>query len=269
MFADEPPEWDFDGPVMRVRGELAGTTHHEAAHSVFKYALGCKQGKTSVTVNYHRAANGAVYVGHSGLSGAWRTLGEIAPPRQKPQDIHVSLDGEALMCWRPMMRRAMIATAGHASERRYLQSQGLPFTARSGDDREDCEIEARRCWACAGRNGEALLRLAWRETQTLLEDPAIWRAVEAVEGKLFSGILWREPSDPRPGDRAEFALEGEQVEDLIANTGLRFGQFWQEHRCGPSRVRARPISKRFRAVVEQWATESISTPKLKETCDAC
>jgi hypothetical protein len=86
---------------------------------------------------------------------------------------------------------------------------------------------------------------------------------------LFSGLLWREPPDPHPGDEISFALEGEQVEALIASIGLHFGAHWNEHKCGPSCVRARPISKRFRKTVEQWAAESISTPKLKEIENAC
>jgi hypothetical protein len=270
MLAAEEPEFYFDGPILRVRGELAGTTHHEAAHGVFKYALGCGQGPVSVTLNYRRSANGAVYVGHSGLSGARRAPGEIPPPRQKPQDIPISLDSDIFMCWRPMMRLTMIAAAGHASERQYFKSQGLPFTARSGDDREACEIEARRCFACSGRNGNALLRLAWHKTQTMLDDPQIWRAVQAVEGALFSGILWKEPADPRPGDEVEFAIKGADVEALIESTGLRFGAYWQEHRCSPECVRARPITKRIRATVEQWAADSASSLKsenIKELCE--
>jgi hypothetical protein len=106
--------------------------------------------------------------------------------------------------------------------------------------------------------------LAWARTQHLLEIPEVWRAVEAVEGALFSGLLWREPPDPRPGDEVEFAIEGAEVEALAAAAGLRFGAHWQEHRCSPECVHTRPISKRFRETVEAWAAESISTPKLKE-----
>jgi hypothetical protein len=149
-----------------------------------------------------------------------------------------------------------------------LPGQCLPFAANSIIDRDACERAARQTWACAGRNGEALLRLAWARTQTLLEMPEVWKAVEFIEGKLFSGILWRELPDPRPGDRAEFAIEGEQVEALIASTDLRFGQFWQEHRCSPSCVRARPISKAFRKTVEQWTSESLKPETAKELCDA-
>jgi hypothetical protein len=232
-----------------------------------KFALGCGQGPVSVTVRYHRAANG-VYAGYSGHSAERLAPGEIARPRQTPQDIQISLDGEPFMCWRPMLRFAMIHCGGHASERRYLQSQGLPFTARSGSDREACEIEARRTLACAGRNGEAMLRHAWAQTQRLLEIPQVWRAVQAVEAALFSGLLWREPNDPRPGDEVEFVIEGEQVEALIEGTGLRFGSYWNNHKCGPECVRSRPISKRFRATVEAWASESLKPENTKELCDA-
>lgn len=93
----------------------------------------------------------------------------------------------------------------------------------------------------------------------MLEIPAIWKAVEVVEAALFSGLLWREPADPRPGHA---------VEALIASTGLRFGAYWNEHKCGPECVRSRPISKRFRKTVEAWASESLQPEIAKELCDA-
>jgi hypothetical protein len=113
-----------------------------------------------------------------------------------------------------------------------------------------------------------MLRLAWRQTQNLLEMPDIWHAVEAVEAALFSGLLWREPPDPRPDDRVEFEISGGDVEAIIEGSGLRFGAHWEEHKCGPECVRARPISKRFRKTVQAWALEHSTSHSNKETCDA-
>ena len=61
---------------------------------------------------------------------------------------------------------------------------------------------------------------------------------------------------------------GRSVEALIASTGLRFGAYWHEHKCGPECVRSRPISKRFRETVEAWAAESLQPEIAKELCDA-
>jgi hypothetical protein len=103
----------------------------------------------------------------------------------------------------------------------------------------------------------------------MLDDPTVWKAVGVVEAALFSGLLWREPADPRPGDEVSFAIEGADVEALIEGAGLRFGAYWNEHRCGPECVRARPISRQFRATVEKWASESSTSHSNKELCDAC
>lgn len=264
MSAAEEPEWFFDGPVMRGRGILAASCVHEAAHIVTMFCLGGRPGSISVTT-YYRAGPDGIWAGNSGRTFPWAPPGKVALTWAECPSVPVPLQvNDAITCWRPFIRNVIVACAGHAAEMRYLRSQGLPFMSRSHTDRSDCDYEARRCWTLAGRDGSALMRLCWRETQTMLEDPQVWRAVQAVEAALFSGLLWREPSDPRPGDRVEFAIEGADVEAIIQGTGLRFGAHWQDHKCGPECVRARPISRVFRKTVEAWAAENISTPKLQE-----
>jgi hypothetical protein len=270
MFAAEEPEWVFDGPVMRVRGDLIGICVHEAGHAVMRFLLGDRSGSVWVKTHYLNGP-GVVVAMNSGRSNAFFPPGEIEKPR-KPKDIAVFIDPIVFMCWAPMLRNAMITCAGHASQMKYCRANGVPFAAGSDSDRQNCEYESRRCWMRAGRNGHAMLRHAWAQTQRLLEIPAVWRAVQEVEASLFSGLLWKEPADPRPGGQVEFAIEGAEVEALIEGTGLRFGAHWQEHRCSPECVRSRPISKRFRAVVEEWASEnssSLNPENIKETCDAC
>jgi hypothetical protein len=264
MNADEEPELMLDGPTLRVRGEVAAIANHEAGHSVLKFALGVQQGALSVTTIYHRGPYGT-YAVNTGVSEPWREPGEIICPATQKGKLPVSLNvANPFACWKPFLLSAMIATAGHAAQRKYCASQGLPIRAGSEGDREACELEARRCWACAGRNGEALLRHAWARTQHLLEIPEVWKAVEAVEAALFSGLLWKEWPNPRPGDSVEFVIEGHEVEALIEGTGLRFGAHWNNHKCGPECVRSRPISKRFRAVVQSWASESSTSHSNKE-----
>jgi hypothetical protein len=263
MNANEEPELYFDGLTLRARGHLAAICVHEAGHAVVRFLLGNRSGSVWVKTHYRRGEDGVVWAGNSGRSNTWLPPGEIEKPRE-PKDIPIFLDPIVFMCWRPMLRNSMITCAGHASHMKYCRANGVPFAAGSDSDRQSCEWESRRCWMRAGRNGEGMLRLAWALTQRLLEIPQVWRAVQAVEAALFSGLLWREPPNPHRGDQVEFAIEGEQVEAIIQGTGLHFGAYWQEHRCGPECVRSRPISKAFRATVETWAAENSTSYSTKE-----
>ena len=182
---------------------MARICHHEAGHTLLKYALGVKQGPLSVNTDYRRGPGGVVIASHSGLCDGWHAPGGIRRAVAPKESILIRIDeSNFFACWKLFLRPAMINVAGHASEWKFCRANGLPFAANSSADRDNAEREARRTWACGGRNGDALLRLAWRETQTMLEIPAIWKAVEVVEAALFSGLLWREPPDPRPGDRS-------------------------------------------------------------------
>jgi hypothetical protein len=228
MFASEPAEWVYEGPVLRVRGEVAAIANHEAAHTVVRYALGSRSGAVSVKTIYGRGPNGVTQAMVTGVSEPWREPGDFIWLATPKGNIPVSLGAiNIFACWRPFLRSAMVTCAGHAAQRKYCASQGLPIRAGSEGDRESCERDARRTWACAGRDGQAMLRLAWARTQTLLEMPEVWKAVQAVEAALFSGLLWREPPDPGPGDEVSFAIEGADVEAIIEGTGLRFGKFWR------------------------------------------
>jgi hypothetical protein len=265
MFAAEEPEWFFDGPYFRARGNLASTCVHEAAHIVTMYGLGGRPGSVSVSTYYRAGPDGITWAANSGRSFPWVPPGKIARTYEDCPSVPVPREvRDAIVCWRPFIRNVMVACAGHGSELKYCRANGLRFMARSRSDRSDCEYESRLCWALAGRDGSALLRLAWRETQRMLEIPEVWKAIGAVEAALFSGLLWREPPDPRAGDEVSFALEGHEAEALIEGTGLRCGQFWQEHRCSPQCVRSRPISRAFRATVEAWASESLKPETAKE-----
>jgi hypothetical protein len=106
-------------------------------------------------------------------------------------------------------------------------------------------------WAAAARDGDAFLRLAWGKAQKFLMIPEIWRAVCAVEAALFSGLIWAEPGDPRPGDSAQFVLSGEEASLLIEAAGVQFGCLREDHSCvGGACIRRRPLSRRFRDKLE-------------------
>jgi hypothetical protein len=187
----------------------------------------------------------------TGVSEPWREPKDIIWPSTPKGKIPVSLDvTNPFSCWKPFFEKCDGRVRWPCRPAKVLRESRATYSGGSEGDREACERDARRTWACAGRDGDALLRLVWARTQLILEIPEVWRAVEAVEASLFSGLLWREPPDPHPGGEVEFAIEGAEAEALIASSGLRFGAYWNEHRCSQECVRARPISKAFRQTVQ-------------------
>ena len=84
------------------------------------------------------------------------------------------------------------------------------------------ERVSRFVWLMAGRDGAAFTRLAWREACRLMDVPLIWKAIEAVEAELFSGLLRLEPADPRPGDLVQFVMPGAQAEAAASPAFIEF-----------------------------------------------
>jgi hypothetical protein len=112
-------------------------------------------------------------------------------------------------------------------------------------------------WTTAGRDGDAFVRLAWREACRLVGHPLIWKAIGAVEAELFSGLLRLEPADPQPGDRVEFVMPGARAEELIAAAGITLPNILAPHQCGPECIRpSRRTSHRWERYLAEWAKES-------------
>ena len=100
------------------------------------------------------------------------------------------------------------------------------------------ERAARMVWLAQNRDGHAFYApSSGKLACDLMDDPAVWKAVSAIEGELFSGLLRVEPSDPRPGDSVKFVMPGERAEELIASAGI-VRQVHMTHQCGPACVRA-------------------------------
>ena len=89
-----------------------------------------------------------------------------------------------------------------------------------------------------------------------MDVPAVWKAVSAIEGELFSGLLRLEPADPRPGDSIKYTMPGGRAEELIAAAGVEPLDILAGHTCGPACVRpSRKLSRRWQEYLAEWAKE--------------
>jgi hypothetical protein len=163
---------------------------------------------------------------------------------------------EPQSCWLASWKRAIFMCTGPAAEMRYRSEAGLSRGAIGGSDSESLDRASRFVWLMCGRDGIAFTRLAWREACRLMDEPLIWRAVQAVESELFSGLLHLEPADPRPGDSVKFVMPGARAEALIAGAGIALPNILAPHQCGPECIRpSRKTSRRWDAYLAQWAAE--------------
>jgi hypothetical protein len=107
-----------------------------------------------------------------------------------------------------------------------------------------------------GRDGDALVRLAWRDACRLMDEPVIWRAIEAVKAGLFSGLLRLEAADHQPGDSVKFVMPGVEAEKLMVRAGIQLPHFISRHQCGPECIRpSRKTSRRWERYLADWAAE--------------
>jgi hypothetical protein len=91
----------------------------------------------------------------------------------------------------------------------------------------------------------------------MMDVPLIWKAIGAVEGELFSGLLRLEPLDPRPGDSVRFVLRGERAEELIAGAGIALPHILAPHQCGAECIKpSRRTSRRWQQYLAEWEKES-------------
>jgi hypothetical protein len=161
-----------------------------------------------------------------------------------------------IYCWRAFLKSALTTAAGPAGEMKFRAQSGLSRGYVGDTDARPLEWFRRVLWTTAGRNGIAFTRLAWREACRLMDIPLIWKAIAAVEGELFSGLLRLEPADPRPGDKIEFVMPGARAEELIAAAGITLPNIIDVHRCGPECVRpSRKTPRRWERYLAEWAAE--------------
>jgi len=247
-----------NGPFAIHRGEPACTCVHEAAHAVTHHVLaGGRIDRIEVELRFMRIWQGNVAAGACGQCvpvGATRDAYDL-----RASDLPLILTSgppPSSECWRHSLERSIFQYAGPAAEMRYRSQAGLARMAIKGPDAEIVERGARMVWLAQNRDGHAFMRLVWKLACDLMDVPAVWKAVSAVEAELFSGLLRLEPADPRPGDSVKFVMPGSRAEALIAAAGIALPNIIDVHRCGPEYVKpSRKVSRRWERYLAEWAKE--------------
>jgi hypothetical protein len=246
-----------NGPFVIHQGEPAATCVHEAGHAIAHIRAGGRIDRIEVELRFMRIWNGVVAAGACGqcvptgvVRDAYAVLATDIPL------IRTIGPPPSSECWRHDLERSIFQYAGPAAEAKYRAQSGLVRRAICGPDAEIVERAARLVWLAKNRDGYAFQRLVWKLACDLVDDPAVWKAVSAIEAELFSGLLRLEPADPRPGDRVEFVMPGDRAEELIAGAGIALPHFISRHQCGPECIKpSRRTSRRWDAYLAQWAAE--------------
>jgi hypothetical protein len=247
-----------NGPYAIHRGEPAATCVHESGHALAHVCAGGSIDHIEVELRFMRIWGGVVAAGACGQctpKGATvNVYGLLAAEIPLIRTIGPPPSSE---CWRHDLERSIFQYAGPAAEAKYRAQDGLVRMPIRGPDAEIVERAARLVWLAKNRDGHAFQRLVWKLACDLMDDPAVWKAVSAVEGELFSGLLRLEPSDPRPGDSVKYTMTGDRAEQLIVEAGVRPIDILAGHRCGPECVKpSRRTSRRWQGYLAEWATES-------------
>jgi hypothetical protein len=243
-----------NGPYRIGRGWLAAIAVHEGAHAVAIVCTGKPLEQIEFGLTFERDYDGkplALPRGRCKLKGVERDAIDLSP-----SNVPLLRSHEAKYCWRGFIKNAIVTCAGPAGEMKYRAQEGLPRGHIIDSDGQPLEWHKRFVWLTAGRDGDAFVRLAWQSACRLMDVPLIWKAIGAVEGELFSGLLRLEPADPRPGDSVQFVMPGLRAEALIAGAGIVLPNIIDVHRCGPECIRpSRKTSRRWEQYLAEWAAE--------------
>jgi hypothetical protein len=228
---------------------------HEAGHAVAAVILGKRIAEIEIEMKFER--------GHAGLPDAYPSGVCVLASARKEAGVAIEpapplplLETRATYCWRRFVGDALFQLAGPAAELKHLAEDGLARSSIGGHDLTSIDRQARFAWLLSHRDGAAFARLAWKSACALMDDAAAWKAVRAVEGELFSGLLRQEPADPRPGDSIKFVMPGSRAEELMAGAGIALPNIIDVHRCGGECVRpSRRTSRRWERYLAEWAAE--------------
>jgi hypothetical protein len=243
-----------NGPYRIGRGWLAAVGAHEASHAAAIVSMGKPLEQIEFGLTFERDIDGktlALPRGRCKLKGVTRDAIDICP-----SGVPLLRSHEPKYCWRGFVKNAVITCAGPAGEMKFCSQEGLSRAYVGYTDARPLEWTTRLLWVTAGRDGAAFTRLVWREACRLIDEPLFWRAVQAVEAELFSGLLRLEPADPRPGDRVEFVMPGARAEELMAGAGIALPNIIDVHQCGPECVNRARRSRRWQQYLAEWAKEA-------------
>jgi hypothetical protein len=235
-------------------GALAALCVHEAGHAVVMVCTGERIGSIEVAMNFER---GHSYATIALVSGNARRAGVTSHFEASPVGIPVPRSRDApIYCWRAFLKSALVTCTGPAGEMKFRAHAGLSRGYVCDTDARPLEWYRRVLGTTACRDGTAFIRLAWREACRLVDHPLIWKAIAAVEGELFSGLLRLEPADPRPGDSVQFVMPGSRAEELIEGAGIALPNILAPHQCGPECIKpSRKVQRRWGQYLETWAAE--------------
>ena len=249
MAGDDPQiEQRCNGFLVELRGQRCAAAFHEAGHYVSAFALGVGMKAAVIDVRYLRSDCGDVFAAYGGYCGTWREGGfdfeDIARPEIADR---APVPGDFLFPAGFMLPRAIVSCAGAGAEIKYRSMQGLPQAAKhtAKGDRRDLADFAQIERNASSADPEAFLEQAWRATQRLLDQPVVWRGVDALANELVTGICAAAPENPHPGDRAEFVLSRLEAESILTRAGLAPGMFLEKNRspiAGAAKVGSAPAS---------------------------
>jgi len=203
MFALEAVPFANELDALRYHlNERSGLLYHEAAHAVFRYALGLGASDIDITTTVFDD------------EGKSATGGMTRPRMQKK----VKFDRG----YNPRLLALGVSTAaGPAAERKYYLGTGAPIRVRGGSigDHNFIEEIGKGLERCADRNSQAYQRLVWHVAQIALENPLVWRAIECLAKTLSE--YCPEP-DWEPGEYEETMSAG-RVRLVIRRAGVKVG----------------------------------------------
>jgi hypothetical protein len=242
-----------NGHYLIARGAIAAMCTHEAGHAVALFAMRRPLKSVEVRLSFWPWKSGGLVAAECGGATAiddpnTMPLPHVAEFPELPS--LVEDDNARQLCWRPFWNRAFSTLAGPAAEQKYRALNGLGGDGFARSDAKVMEWYNRELWNLTGRDGHAFARLIWRGACRFVDDPKVWRAIEKIDAALFSGLIWQEPPDPRPGDSIKFVLDGARAEALAAEAGVIRAEF--HHDCTNECAAPRRPSRGWQAYLANW-----------------
>lgn len=162
------------------------TAHHEAGHAVIGYALGFGCARLEMRETHLMPEAGDAFdpdkSGSIGSGGWFKT-------RAETKKINAALlrSTSERKVDPILLREAIAICAGPAAERRFCFDEGMTLRGLdgSGGDHRDVDEVIAKTLERSGRRRDAVLRLAWRRAQSMVNEQAIWTAIQELAYELL------------------------------------------------------------------------------------
>jgi hypothetical protein len=254
MNADELQAEERSGFFVECRDARKASAFHEAGHCFAAFAMGERMQDVVVGVHYAAGNCGDVWARFDGYYGKWGKDTHKAPdvPRREiPYSPPVT--GDFIFPFGLKLVPAIVSCAGPAAEWKFRAERSLPQQTK-----HTCASDFRALsdFAKIERNGsgadpDSYLETMWRVTHGILDERGPWSAVNTLACELVSGLFAMQPLTPKPGDRAEFVLSGDQAEAVLTRALFGKGRFSKKHEI---ELRARRFFLEIEALARATAT---------------